>query len=381
MKTTDENQEGGFGWKPEALRPAVPMAALMNWLEGTRHRDMIFEPCAKDFATLCKMLDHSDTIPASHIGLEIHHHPKQFTDISIFGGKELLRLPGVIYPIFASNWRKYLEDSCSIERFPPELIVEFDHKANGYQMMGFFQRCSKQEGAIEAVMNAVKIYSETSRNKQESSQPKSFHNQAQGLLRLTMEQLGKPDYIGFVGRGEQAVKLIITINHKDLPNAITFLKHNYSDTLSRGLGDPGRLDPFLRALLGSHELVRTSIDFRLTANQLDGRLAFECFPGRSNKLDPTQATTDQAEEDSSDWNSHLLEERFSGYKESMALVRRLPYGQKRPAANLIDEELMTLNHTHRKFILAGDSLTVKDYVLLSSSRLSMSKESGAVAGS
>jgi hypothetical protein len=196
-----------------------------------------------------------------------------------------------------------------------------------------------------------------------------------------MEQLGKPDYIGFVDRGERAVKLIITINHKDLPKATTFLKHHYLDILSKGLGDPGRLEPFLRALLGSHELVRTSIDFKLTANQLNGRLAFECFPGRSNKSDPVQAITDQADEDSSDWNSHLLEERFSGYKESMALVRRLPYGQKRPAANLIDEELLTLHHTHRKFILADDSLTVKDYILLSSSPLPINNEKGSGASS
>ncbi len=381
MKPTDEKTADKFGRRAEPKRAAMPLAELMSWLEGTHHRDIILESCAKNFGALCKSLDQPGTLLTSNIGLEVHHYPKRLTDISIFGGKELLRLPGVVYPRFASEWGKYLGDQGSVEHFPPHLIGEFDHKENGYEMMGFFQMCTKQEGGIEAVVNAIRVYAETSISKQEPCQPKEFQSQAEDLLRQTIEQLGSPDCIGFVDRGKRAIKLIISINQEDLPKAATFLQNQYSAILPREMQGAEKFERFLRTLLNSHELVRTSIDFELTANKPNDRVGFECVPIRSNESGPPQAHTDHTEEDSSSWNSRLLEDWFNGYKESIALASRLPYGQKRPAANLIDEELLSLQHTHRKFTLATNSLTVKDYVLLGSSRLSINPEVDADSSS
>ena len=381
MKPTSEKTEEKIGSRAEARGAAMPLAALISWLEGTRHREIILEECAKNFAALCKALDQAGIVQESSIGLEVHHHPRKLTDISIFGGKELLRMPGIVYPNFAIEWGEYLEGASVLEHFPPNLIAEFDHKANGYEMMGFFQRCSKQEGGIEAVVSAIRTFAETSISKQELCQPIEFTNQAEGLLRQTIEQLGSPDYIGFVDRGKRAIKLIISINQENLAKAATFLQHQYSAILPKEIERAGGLERFLHTLLSSHELARTSIDFELTADKLKGKLAFECFPNRSNKSDPLQDPIDHKEEGSSSWNSQSLEECFHGYKESLALASRLPYGQKRPAANLIDEELLTIQHTHRKFTLATNYLSVKDYILLGSSPLSMNPEGDADSGS
>jgi hypothetical protein len=377
MKPTDEKTEDKFGRRPESKRAVMPLGALMSWLEGTHHREIMLKACATNFGALCKNLEQSDTSVAARIGLEVHHHPRRLTDISIFGGKELLRLQGVVYPRFAREWGKYLEEPGAVEHFPPHLIAEFDHKENGYEMMGFFQACSKQQGGIEAVVNAIRAFAETSIIKQESWQPKELQSQAEGMLRQTIEQLASPDYIGFVDRGKCAVKLIISISQEDLPKATTYLRHQYSAILPREMQGAGGLERFLRTLLNSHELVRTSIELDLTANKPNDKLAFECFPSRRSKSGSPQAPTDHAEEDSSSWSSNLLEERFKGYKESMALASRLPYGQKRPAANLVDDEMLSLRHTHRKFTLATNSLTVKDYILLKASPLPVNPEADA----
>jgi hypothetical protein len=361
---------------PESRYAVMPLAALFSWLEGTHHREIIQEGCTNNFAALCKALDQSGIVHQSSIGLEVHHHPRLLTDISIFGGKELLRMPGIVYPDFAFKWYEYLEDPGALEYFPPNLIAEFDHKPNGYEMMGFFQRCSKQEGGLEAVLNAIRMYAQaTSISKQDSCDQDALYNPAVDILRQTMGQLGCPDYIGFVGRGKPAIKLIITINEDDLPTAATFLQHQYRAILPSKIGDAEMLERFLRTLFNSHEVVRTSIDLELTKEMLIDRLAFECFPRRSNKSGTSPAPTAHAEEGSSGWDSESLKENFMGYKESLALACKLPYGQKRPAANLIDEELLSLQYTHRKFMLCADSLTVN--ILLASSTLLVKPEGQA----
>jgi hypothetical protein len=366
---------------PEAKRAAMPLAALMSWLEGTHHREIILEACTKNLAALCKSLDQAGIVQASNILLEVHHHPRKLTDISIFGGKELLGVPGIVCPGFAGEWGEYLEGPSAMEHFPPNLIAEFDHKENGYEMMGFFQRCSKQEGGIEAVVNAIRMYAETSISKKDACEQKELQNLVEDLLRQTMEQLGSPDYIGFVDRGKRAVKLIISISQEDLPKAATFLRQQCSAILPREIEGAGGLERFLHALLSGYELVRTSIDFELTVNNLNDKLAFECFPRRSHKSVASLAPAGYTEEDNGSWNSHLLEECFHGYKESLALACKLPYGQKRPAANLIDEELLSLQHMHRKFMLTTNCLTVKDYILLGSLPVLMNPERDAGSSS
>jgi hypothetical protein len=346
---------------------AASFTALLSWLEKTTFRNLMVEPCATDLGLLCNLLDlsHASLITSNtiNIGLEIHHWRKGVTDISIFGGHELLAIPGINYPSFATKWPDHVGVSGLQKCFPSNLVVEFDHQDSGYRLMGLFQICDLKTLSLEAIANAIKFYAQSRRLDLGRSASTLASDENMIAIQLIMEQLGLPSMIGFVDRGQCGVKLLIPIGIDKLAECNKFCLKHYSRLIHQELKSIKIFETMLQSLLENNSMIQISLDYDLESGQLSEKIAFECFP--LSKTDPDQKETN---------NDHRLDFKnlvvfgnyFHGYEMSVNTECNLPYGQKRPSLNLVQEQLMTLGYVHRKLTLSSFSSEVKDYIMLSS---------------
>ena len=348
----------------------ISFSALFSWFRKTRFSDLIIEDCASRLGLLLKAIDHTKALQDGGIFLEIHHGTKCITDISIFNGRELLAVSEIDLPQFARIWPEYVETLALQEIFISNIIVEFDYTENGYCFMGLFQQCARDTASTGAIVGAIEYYSHFCQK--ETGAPVSAITARENSfsIRNIIDQLGLPSYIGFIARDKSAIKLIIPLDSANLSAARTFCLQNYSTLLPEGLKSAENFELLLEELL-ANSMTRISLDFDLEKGKLSQRLGFECFSPHATDATSFANTKAQPSNFSS---PSFAEKYFLGCAESFNLRRVLPYGQKRPSENLVDEEFLTLKHIHRKFILSSSSPEVKDYILLTSARPSYNKD-------
>jgi len=142
-----------------------------------------------------------------------------------------------------------------------------------------------------------------------------------------------------------------------------FCLTHYSALIIHEMKSFDSFEVMLKSILEDNKRIRISLDYDLEEGQLSEKLAFECFP--FSKADATQ---DRAGEDRSA-NSKCpfaFDSYFPGYTTSVNMEAKLPYGQKLVSFNLVDEQIMFLEHIHRKLTLSSFGSEVKDYIMLRS---------------
>ena len=346
--------------KAEEQRSGLSFSALFSWFRKTRFSDLVFEDCASHLGLLFKAIDHTKALQGGGIFLEIHHGAQSITDISIFNGKELLATLEIGLPRFAKTWPEYVEALALQEIFTSNIIVEFDYTENGYCFMGLFQQCARDTANTGAIAEAIEYYSHFCQKETGAPVSAITARENSSAIRNIIDQLGFPDYIGFIARGKSAIKLIIPLDSTNLPAARSFCLQHYSTLLLKGLKSAENFELLLEELL-ANSVTRISLDFDLEKGRISQRLGFECFAPQAVEATPLSTTKAQQSNISSPSSA---EKYFLGCAESFNLRRVLPYGQKRPSENLVEEEFLTLEHVHRKFVLSSTSAEIKDYILL-----------------
>jgi hypothetical protein len=236
--------------------------------------------------------------------------------------------------------------------------------------MGLFQQCARDTANTGAIVEAIEYYSRFCQKETGAPVSAITARENSSAIRNIIDQLGLPGYIGFIARGKSAIKLIIPLDSASLTAARSFCLQYYSALLLKGLKSAENFELLLEELL-ANSVTRISLDFDLEKGRLSQRLGFECFAPQAVEAAPLSTTKAQQSNISSPSSA---EKYFLGCAESFNLRRVLPYGQKRPSENLVEEEFLTLEHVHRKFVLSSTSAEIKDYILLSSVRPSCNKD-------
>lgn len=245
------------------MKEAAPFSALLSWLGQTPFRDLVVEPCLADLSLLCNSIDQSHvstiTTDGINIGLEVHHGPKIATDISIFGNQELLSIPSINYPAFATNWLEFIGEMGLQNCFSPHLIVEFDYQASGYCLMGLFVTSGLDALSLEVLMSSIKFYSQSRRI--DLKRPLSSLAFTEGMngIRFIVEQLGMPNVIGFVDRGKSVVKLLIPIGLDKLMQCYNFCLTHYSDLIIHEMKGLDFFEVMLKNLFERNKKIRISL--------------------------------------------------------------------------------------------------------------------------
>jgi hypothetical protein len=343
-----------------------PVTSLLDWLACSKFNHMLGFGPVENMRHLCNLVDASNYDIKSSLGLEIHHATHKLPDLSLFGGHSLLRVPGICYPSFASDWEEFAENHCSA--MDNSIIAEFDHVENGYKLMGFFQSYSGECQSLKCALDSIKFYASRRRKEliPQTGQELASARQALSMIECSIKAIGAPVYIGFIDRGMCAVKLITEVTNNNLPAVVDFCELHFHHIITRQLKGTRTLRVMLETLLSANVLVRVSVDVDLsTASHLD-RLSFECMTGQDSSKEAQ--SVDEWLDDS---NSQFLFHRyFPHYSTSLRIQNGLPYGEKRPSSiNLIDSEVVSIRHSHRKLLLGVTCAEVKDYLLASIDKL------------
>jgi hypothetical protein len=353
--------------KKAGMKETALFSALLSWLGQTPFRDLVVEPCLADLSLLCNSIDQSHvstiTTDGINIGLEVHHGPKIATDISIFGNQGLLSIPSINYPAFATNWLDFIGEMGLQNCFSPHLIVEFDYQASGYSLMGLFVTSDLDALSLEALMSSIEFYAQSRRIDLKNPLSSLAFTEGMNGIRLIVEQLGVPSVIGFVDRGKSVVKLVIPIGLDKLMQCYNFCLTHYSDLIIHEMKSLDFFEVMLKNVFERNKKIRISLDYDLEEGRLSEKLAFECFP--FSKADATQ---DEAGKNHSANSKYPLafDSYFRGYATSVNMESNLPYGQKLVSFNFLEEQIMLLEHIHRKLTLSFSASEVKDYIMLRS---------------
>jgi len=342
------------------------LLTLLDWLACGKFNHTLGLARIDNMRHLCKLADESNCHIKSCLGLEIHHKTLALPDLSLFGNHSLLHIPGIAYPRFASGWEAFVNDNyATMDR---SVIAEFDHAEKGYKLMGFFQSYSGECQSLECALDSIRFYASL-RHKELMSQigwtlPST--DKALSMIECSIKAIGAPAYIGFIDRGMCGVKLITAVTNDNFQAVVDFCGLYFQHIIASKLQSSYVLRSMLEALLSQNVNVRLSADVDLLTGEHLGRLSFECMTSKS-----VPKESQLADKSTYILNSRFAFERyFSDYFKSLELQNTLPYGERRPSStNLVGNEIISIQHTHRKLLLGSTYAKVKDYLLVSSFNL------------
>ena len=344
--------------KPGRIANSQTFDDLYTWLRRSPIHDLITDTCTKDLSKLCKTLDQQPHACPPRIGLELHHFPQRKTDVSFFGDYTLLEHQEIRYPNFALQWREHISKNYPINTFDDDIIAEFDHATDGYHLMGLFQRCCRRDESLSHAIKLIEFYTDSRRHELGTRSSNNTDLERMSTLRQNLETLGPPTYIGFIDRNSTELKIITQIDENNKKQAIGYLKHYLGKTNEAGAE---LIAAYLRATdttPGMEAHARLSLDYDINNNYFSNRFALE-YSGQAKH---TQAT----HKINSIWQSQTSNalSTINGFAQSLDLSNRLPYGEKRPNVNLLNEEVMALKLHHSKLITSPTGATIKDYAML-----------------
>lgn len=344
----------------------LPLLTLLDWLACGKFNHTLGLARIDNLRRLCKLVDESNCHIKSSLGLEIHPATNVLPDLSLFGTHSLLNIPGITYPSFASDWEAFVMDNYAA--MDKSVIAEFDHTEKGYKLMGFFQSYSGECRSLECALDSIKFYANL-RPKELISEigwESPSTDKALSMIESSINAIGVPAYIGFIDRGMCAVKLITTVTNDNLQAVVDFCDLYFHNIIASQLRSSSVLRSMLKALLVQNVNVRLSVDVDLLTAKYHDRLSFECMASQS-----TPKSYQLVDNSTDKFNSRFLIDRyFADYSKSLELQNAFPYAEKRPSStNLIDNEIILIQYSHRKLLLSSAFAKVKDYLLVSSSNL------------
>jgi len=339
--------------------PSSPsLTTTLDWLASCKLSDLVMRECIEDMHRLCVLADNIDSQAEAYLGLEIHRKNNQKTDLSLFGGHELLQIPEISYPRFALEWKNFYFLYATF--MAKKVVVEFDYVDNSFKLMGFFQRYLGKPGCINCILESIRFYSSIRSIELEGREVKNTRStdESMEILHDTIKAIGPPHYVGYLERRLNAVKLITEVSEINAQTVLKFCEQHFSNLIVRQLKSIEALGIILYDLVNSYQKVNLSLDFDIaTASFLD-RLSLECMPYNRKMTGNVFANHRSGFE--------VLDLNLGGIvphlKESLALEKRLPYAAKRPSSTLVNTDILFINYSHRKIMLDNVSSEIKDYV-------------------
>ena len=353
--------------------PARPSSSLsltntLEWLASCKLSDLVMRECIEHMHRLCVLADNIDSQAETYLGLEVHRKNDQKTDLSLFGGQELLQIPEINYPRFALEWKDFYFLHANF--MAQQVIVEFEYVDNSFKLMGFFQRYLGKPGCINCILESIRFYAGIRNIELEGKEVQNTRStdESIGILHSTIKAIGPPHYVGYLERKLNAVKLITEVSEINVQTVLNFCEQYFSNLIVRQLKSIDALSIILYDLVNSYQQVNLSLDFDIaTASFLD-RLSVECMP-YNRKMTGNLFTNHRTGLE----DLGLRLGRIVPYlKESLALEKRLPYAAKRPSNTLVNTDILFINYSHRKILLDNVSSGIKDYVYVRGFRQSQS---------
>lgn len=343
---------------PARSSSSPSLTSTLEWLASCKFSDLVVRECIEHMHRLCVLADNVDSQVETCLGLEIHRKNNQKTDLSLFGGHELLQVPEINYPRFASEWKDFYFLYASF--MAQKVVVEFDYVDNRFKLMGFFQRYLGKPGCINCILESIRFYAGIRNIELEGKEAQDTRStdESMGILHETIKAIGPPHYVGYLERSLNAVKLIIEVSEINAQTVLKFCEQYFSNLIARQLESIDALKIILYDLVNSYQKVNLSLDFDIaTASFLD-RLSLECIPYNRRMTGNLFANHRSGFED--------LGLRLGGIvpnlEESLVLEKRLPYAAKRPSNTLVNTDILFINYSHRKIVLDNVSSEIKDYV-------------------
>jgi hypothetical protein len=328
--------------------------SLFKWLISTPHKDLISAPCAEDAEQLFLMIDEVVICKdAAWLILEVHPQARRVTDVSIFGKYELLEIPIACGTGFSALWPRFAQGKPGGSDCHPDIWAEFDHMEGGYAFMGFFESFSSHKKDFAVLTDWISYYIQCREPELVHEHGKRVLQQSSDLLNSAAELLGHPAQIGFLNRGSCAVKLVSEFSREMIPSVAEFCRQHFSSNTLGPFSKGETLEQLLEDLCTNDALPRISIDLDLANGRFSNRLSLE--------------------EESSSHRGPLHVFRFANYfdnyHKSKELELSLPYAEKRPSPNLVDNEVICIRHSHRKLTLSEGGADVKDYIHITGGRV------------
>jgi hypothetical protein len=335
-------------------------AMLSTWLSETTFQGLFDREAGwQHIKKICSLLDKSplSLSPSDGIGLELHYMGAKQVDISFLGNYSLLGVPGIQYPLFAQTWQSMVTKNSLQNVLDNHCIVEFDSTGSGYKLMGLFQRFTQKYFEQSELLKIINLYLESRQVELGRALLAEILSISLDRLMATCDVLGLPSFVGFLDRELMAVKLVIPVNADNLEAAVYFIRDYFAKSFPLRIYEINLVVVFLEKAVKNNCHPRISFDYDLEKACFLNRLAFEYTPssieseiGQDNEI------------------SGLIGSASSVFSDcigqSQLLRSKLPYGQRRPSLNLVRQEILSVNHAHSKLILAGSSLTLKDYVMV-----------------
>ncbi len=343
------------------------LTTTLEWLASCKLSDLVMRDCIEHMHRLCALADNIDSQAETYLGLEVHHN-NQKTDLSLFGGHELLQIPEINYPLFALRWKDFY--FLYANYMAQKIVVEFDYVDNSFKLMGFFQRYLGKPGCINCILESIRFYASIRNIELEGKEVQNTRStdESIGILHDTFKAIGPPHYVGYLERRLNAVKLITEVSDINVETVLKFCGQYFSNLIVRQLKSIDALGIILYDLVNSYQKVNLSLDFDIaTASFLD-RLSLECMPYNRKMTGNLFANHRSRFEDLNLRLGRIL----PTLKESLALEKRLPYAAKRPSNTLVNTDILLIDYSHRKIILENVSSEIKDYVYVRGFRQSQS---------
>jgi hypothetical protein len=338
-------------------KKSLSFSALLSWVLQTKFASLVPSSCRHGLTSLSTLLDQSNLELEPRVLLEIHHDSDECTEISLFGNTDILSVVGIEYPSFINYWRDNKTSACVDSPHQWNLTAEFDFYQNSYKLMGLFQRYPRTDTGLHEMASTIEYYICSRMQELQIIHKSSSFNHSLDHYYTFIDQLGEPDWIGFLDRGGCVIKLVRSISIDQIPKTIRFCNSHYAHVIESTLGDLSTFEDMLRSLISSHQLVRISVDIDLLSSSYLNRLSFECSP--MERVCSKQCNQQKADL-TFDYHKY-----FSSFMQSERIANNLPYGLTRLSLNLVDHESLRMYYMHRKLSLSEHKTKVKDYLFAS----------------
>lgn len=334
------------------------LTTTLEWLASCRLSDLVVRECIEHMHRLCVLADNIDSQAETYLGLEIHRKNNQKTELSLFGGHELLQIPEINYPRFALEWKDFYFLYANF--MAQKVVVEFDYVDNSFKLMGFFQRYLGKPGCTDCILESIRFYAGIRNIELEGkdAQYTKSTEESLGILHEIIKEIGPPHYVGYLERNLNAVKLIIEVSAINVQTISKFCEQYFTNIIISRLKSIDAFKTILYELVELYQKVNISLDFDIAKASFHDRLCLECMP-HNRKMNGNLFAKHRSEFKNLDLR---LGKIVPNLEESLALEKRLPYAAKRPSNTLVNTDILFINYSHRKIMLDNVSSEIKDYV-------------------
>lgn len=349
-------------YRPVPRQETINRAGLVEWFLGCSCADLLPRSARDPLRRISQALDTQQALlggPAiPQLMLEIHHDASGRTDLSFENrasavAPELPHLQKLL-----KQWQSDLRPETLVKAMSRQYCLEFDLLEWGYKLSGIFVKRRDDQELMTQLLDILDLTScQAPKGGTHPNSDGDLSERLQPWICDLTQQLGAPLWIGRIVRTSSSVKLLIPIGAQSLNVTQTFLEQHFAELIQTIQLPRRSLKRLLQSCMEAGNGCRLSLDLDLLTMRLQPGFGLEIFC-------PFQRRGQRLGVDQHFWQppNYSAIPDLRGLESSTALIRRLPYAQRRPAWTMEDEEILFVTHSHSKLVIAESGASIKDYL-------------------